>query len=189
MANLLQLLEESGAILKGHFRLSSGRHSDTYFEKFRALEQPGVISEVATKITEKFSDSGVELIAGPTTGGILIAFEVARQMGLPALYIERENGERVLRRGASIKPNTKILVVDDVLTTGGSVFEVIHLLQRLGADVIGVAVLVDRSEHALDFKLPFYSAIKVEAKTYHPDDLPAALSAIPISEPGTRNAT
>lgn len=188
MANLLQLLEESGAILKGHFKLSSGRHSDTYFEKFRALEQPGVISEVSSEIAQKFADSGAELIAGPTTGGILIAFEVARQMGLPALYVERENGERVLRRGAIVNPGIKVLVVDDVLTTGGSVFEVIKLLQGLGANVVGVAVLVDRSEHPLDFKAPFFAAVKVEAKSYLPDELPAELSKIPLTEHGTRNA-
>ncbi len=188
MANLLDLLEKSGAILKGHFKLSSGRHSDTYFEKFRALEQPKVISEVASEIAQRFSGQQIDLVAGPTTGGILIAFEVARQLNLPAIYIERENGERVLRRGASIKKGTKVLVVDDVLTTGGSLYEVIHLLQKNEANIVGVAVLVDRSEHALDFKVPFFSAVKVEAKSYPPDELPDFLKNVPVTQPGTRNA-
>lgn len=188
MAEILQVLEASGAILKGHFRLSSGRHSDTYFEKFRALEQPDVISRAAESIANHFVGAGAQAVAGPTTGGILIAFEVARQMKLSALYIERESGERVLRRGAVVAPGTKVLVVDDVLTTGGSIFEVISLLKKSGAEIVGVGALVDRSEHPLDFGAEFFAAAKVAATSYPADAVPDWLDAIPLSEPGTRNA-
>lgn len=185
--DLLKLLEDSGAILKGHFKLTSGRHSDTYFEKFRVLERPDVIAAVAETIAERFKDSGAEVVVGPTTGGIIIAFEVARQMKLKSLYVEREDGRRVLRRGAEIAPGTKALVVDDVLTTGGSVCEVISLLKNKGAEIVGVAVLVDRSESQIDFGAPYFAGVKFEAKSYAPDELPDSLKAIPIYQPGSRS--
>ncbi len=187
MADLIRAMEEAGAILRGHFVLSSGRHSDVYFEKFRVLEQPTLLSEVCSEIASRFADSGAEIVAGPTTGGILIAFEVARQMGLRALYIEREEGKRVLRRGARIAPGARVLVVDDVLTTGLSVREVLEVLQGAGADVVGVGVLVDRSECPQDFGVPLYAAARVEAKSYAPDEVPDWLAEVPIREPGSRN--
>ncbi len=187
MVNLKALLEETGAILKGHFKLTSGRHSDTYFEKFRVLERPDVIEAVAKTIADRFRESGAQVVVGPTTGGIIIAFEVARQMGLGSLYVEREDGKRILRRGADIAPGTKVLVVDDVLTTGGSVCEVIALLRGKGAEIVGVAVLVDRSESVIDFGAPYFAGVKVDAKSFAPDDVPESLRAIPIHQPGTRN--
>lgn len=184
MVDLLKLLEESGAILKGHFMLTSGRHSDTYFEKFRILERPDVVEAVARTIAERFRDSGAEVVVGPTTGGIIIAFEVARQMNLKSLYVEREDGRRVLRRGAEIKSGTKALVVDDVLTTGGSVCEVIGLLKNCGAEIVGVAVLVDRSENPIEFGAPFFASVKVEAKSYAPEEVPDSLAAVPLQQRG-----
>ncbi|MCH8274310.1 MAG: orotate phosphoribosyltransferase [Armatimonadetes bacterium] len=186
MDDLPDILERSGAILKGHFLLSSGRHSDTYFEKFRILEQPNVLSKVCAPIAERFRDSGAESVAGPTAGGVIIAFEMARQMGLRALYVERDGGGRVLRRGARVPSGSRVLVVDDVLTTGTSVLEVVDLIRSLGAEVVGVAVLVDRSEGPLDFGAPFYSAVKVQAKSYAPDEVPDWLAKIPVTEPGSR---
>lgn len=186
MADLLKLLEESGAILKGHFELTSGRHSDTYFEKFRILEKPDVLSEVCAQIANEFRGAGIELVAGPTTGGIIIAFEVARRLGTPAVYIEREDGRRVLRRGAEVAPGTKVLIVDDVFTTGTSVIEVLELTRSAGAEIIGVAVLVDRSETKVDFGVPFFAAVKVVAASYAPDEIPDWLAAIPVTKRGTR---
>lgn len=183
--DIKQQLIERGAVLKGHFLLSSGRHSDTYFEKFRLLEDPALLSDICAEIVERFSDSGAEVVVGPTTGGIIVAFEVARQMGLRALYVEREGGKRALRRGSQIFRGTKALVVDDVLTTGGSVREVVELVRSNGATVVGVGVLVDRSEDVLDFGTPLFAAAKVDAKSYAPEEVPAWLSAIPISEPGS----
>src|SRR5688572_7904879 len=116
--NLGKLLEESGAVLRGHFLLTSGRHSDVYFEKFRILEQPKILSALCQEVAEHYSGKGIELVAGPTTGGIIIAFEVARQMGLNAVYVESEGGEKTLRRNKTLPAGVKVLVVDDVLTTG-----------------------------------------------------------------------
>lgn len=186
MADLGTLLEESGAILRGHFLLSSGRHSAVYFEKFRVLERADVLSALCHEIAQHFADSGIELVAGPTTGGIIIAFEVARQLGTPALYVEREDNQRVLRRGAQVKPGTRTLVVDDVLTTGLSVSETKTLLEHHGAEVVGVGVLIDRSGGAVDFGVPLHAAHRVEAESYASDEVPAWLNEIPITKPGTR---
>lgn len=186
MADLLKLLEDSGAILKGHFLLTSGRHSDTYFEKFRVLEQPAVLSEVCGELASRFNPDDIDVVAGPTTGGIIIAFEVARRLAKPALYIEREDGKRALRRGAVLQPGARVLVVDDVFTTGTSVVEVVELLRSLGGVIVGVGVLVDRSESRPDFGAPFESAVRVSATSYAADEVPAGLAAVPISKPGTR---
>lgn len=184
--DLGRLLQESGAILKGHFVLTSGRHSDTYFEKFRVLEQPHVLSALCAEIADAFREADIQVVAGPTTGGIIIAFEVARQMGLPALYVETENGEKTLRRGATVPERARILVVDDVLTTGLSVRETIQALQDRGGHVVGVGVLIDRASEDLGFGVPLHAAYKVEAVSYAPDEVPADLAAIPIRKPGTR---
>jgi orotate phosphoribosyltransferase len=184
--DLGRLLEESGAILKGHFVLSSGRHSDTYFEKFRILEQPQVLSALCAEIAGAFRDAGIQIVAGPTTGGIIIAFEVARQMGLPALYVETENGAKTLRRGATVPKGARILVVDDVLTTGLSVRETMQALQDRGGQVVGVGVLIDRTTQDPGFGVPLHAAYKVEAVSYAPTEVPPDLAAIPICKPGTR---
>ncbi len=186
--DLGQLLETSGAILKGHFLLTSGRHSDIYFEKFRILEQPHVLSALCAEIAAHFKDMGVELVAGPTTGGIIIAFEVARQMGLPAVYIESENGLKTLRRNKTIPNGARTLIVDDVLTTGTSLFESRTAIELAGGSVLGYGVLIDRSTPATDFKLPLFGAYKVEAQSYANEDVPDWLNSIPITKPGTRSA-
>lgn len=185
--DLASLLESSGAVLRGHFLLTSGRHSNVYFEKFRVLEQPHVLSALCAEIASHFS--GVEkpdLVAGPTTGGIIIAFEVARQMGLPALYIESENGQKKLRRGAQVPPGSRVLIVDDVLTTGTSVREVIEVVRQAGGTPSGVGVLIDRAETPPDFGAPLFAAHKVQAHSFSADQVPAWLEAIPITKPGTR---
>ncbi|MEQ1821552.1 MAG: orotate phosphoribosyltransferase [Fimbriimonadaceae bacterium] len=183
--DLQKVLEESGAILRGHFLLTSGRHSDTYFEKFRVLEQPDVLSRLCTKLASGFPD-GVDIVVGPTTGGIIVAFEVARQMGLPALYVESEDGQRKLRRGGTISKGSRFLVVDDVYTTGRSIREVISLLTEMGAVLAGVGVLIDRSVHAIDWGAPLIAAHRVSATSYAANELPDWLAAIPLTKPGTR---
>lgn len=185
--DLQTLLEESGAILHGHFLLTSGRHSDVYFEKFRVLEQPKVLTALCSEIADRFAGQGVDMVAGPTTGGIIIAFEVARQMGLPAVYVESENGRKTLRRGACIPRRSKVLIVDDVLTTGKSVFEVIEVVKNAGGEPAGVALLIDRSETAIDFGCPSFAAHKVSAKSFAPDEVPEWLNQIPVVKPGTRS--
>ena len=179
------LLEQSGAVLLRHFLLTSGRHSAVYFEKFRVLEQPSVLSALCGWIARAF-EGQVDVVAGPTTGGIIIAFEVARQMGLPALYVESVDGVRALRRGAAFAPGARVLVVDDVLTTGRSVREVIEVVSAAGCVAAGVGVLIDRAEAPLDFGCPLVAAHRVEAESFAPDAVPDWLQALPIAKPGTR---
>ncbi|MCH8977786.1 MAG: orotate phosphoribosyltransferase [Armatimonadetes bacterium] len=180
------LLEESGAVLHGHFLLSSGRHSDVYVEKFRILTQPQVLSALCQEVAQHFAGEQVDLVAGPTTGGIIIAFEVARQMGVPAVYVETEDGDKTLRRGQTIAAGARVLVVDDVLTTGLSVNETISAVIRFGGEVVGVGVLIDRAQEGRDFGCPMFSSHRVEAESWAADDVPDWLAEIEITKPGTR---
>ncbi len=185
MVDLGPLLEESGAILHGHFLLTSGRHSAVYFEKFRILERPAVLSKLCEGVAQHFVGK-VDLVAGPLTGGIIIAFEVARQMGLPSIYVETEDGHKVLRRGAQVKRGARVLVVDDVLTTGLSVRETKLAITRAGGVVAGVGILIDRSGDDVHFGCEHFSSYKVAAESFPPDDVPAWLSEIPVTKPGSR---
>src|SRR5258708_35550319 len=138
--------ESGGAFLRGHFVYTSGRHGADFLEKFRILEDPRATTELAGMITERFRSMKPELVAGPTTGGIILAFEVARQLSVDAVYVERgESGGRVLRRGFEISPEARVLVVDDVVTTGGSLVETQACIANAGAVVIGIGVLADRT--------------------------------------------
>lgn len=185
--DLGEILERSGAILHGHFLLTSGRHSPIYFEKFRVLEQPEILSALCAELVEKLQGISIDVVAGPTTGGIIIAFEVARQMGLPALYIESENGERKLRRNASLKPGTRVLIVDDVLTTGKSLREVAICVENHGASVAHFGVLIDRSEGDLELNAPLARSYRVDAQSYPADGVPDWLVKIPVTKPGSRH--
>lgn len=183
--DLAQLLRESNAVLTGHFVLSSGRHSAVYIEKFRVLEEPPVLSALCAELATKCKDLGAEFVAGPLTGGIIIAFEVARQMGLPARYIENENGLKTFRRQATLPPGAKVLVVDDVLTTGLSLQESREAVERASGSVVGFAVLIDRSQNH-DLSAPLFSGYRVSAESYAEDKIPDWLAAIPVTKPGTR---
>lgn len=181
------LLESSGAILRGHFILTSGRHSDVYFEKFRVLERPDVLSALCNEIATHYSGKKLDCVAGPTTGGIIIAFEVARIMGIAAVYVETENGEKTLRRGKTLEAGTNVLVVDDVLTTGRSLFETRDAITKAGGQIGGYGVLINRAQGDLRLGAPLFSAFTVEAVSYAPDDLPEHLTGIPAIKPGTRS--
>lgn len=185
--NLKAVIEACGAVLYGHFRLTSGRHSDTYIEKFRVLERPEVLATVCQAIADHFRSAKPNVVAGPSTGGMIVAYEVARQLGLHAIYVETDaNGQRLLRRNGKIDPGSRVLLVDDVLTTGLSLREVQPVIAGEGAELIGVGVLIDRSEGELDFGCELYAASRFEAKTYAEDEVPPDLAAVPIKAPGTR---
>jgi orotate phosphoribosyltransferase len=183
--DLEKLLEQSGAVLRGHFVLTSGRHSDVYFEKFRLLEQPAVLSELCSRIVSHFRDS-FDVVAGPTTGGVIMAFEVARQAGVRSLYVETEDGAKKVRRGGKVAPGARVLVVDDVLTTGLSVKETAAAVQAVGGKTVGFGVLIDRSESAVDLPARLFAAYRMKARSYPPDAVPGWLAEIPVTKPGTR---
>lgn len=184
--DLQALLESSGAILRGHFILTSGRRSEVYFEKFRILERPDVLSALCEAIADIYRDQGIEAVAGPTTGGIVIAFEVARHLGLPAIYIETEAGKKTLRRGKTVPSGQRVLIVDDVLTTGTSLIESRTAIEEAGGEVVGFGVLIDRSSSDLGLGVPLHSAYRVEAVSYAEDEVPEWLAKIPPVKPGTR---
>ncbi len=176
--------ESAGAFLRGHFVYTSGRHGADYLEKFRILEDPKATTELAAMIAERFRPLRPELVAGPTTGGIILAYEVARQLGVDAVYVERgEHGGRVLRRGFEIPPGTRVLVVDDVVTTGGSVSETEGCIGNTGGVVIGIGVLADRTAGRAASDVPFFACLTVDFPSYLPDACPLCASGIPIAPP------
>jgi len=185
MDNAEEIFEKSGAILKGHFLLASGLHSPVYWEKFRVLQFPRFTEQLCGMIASHFRGQGVQIVAGPTTGGVILAHEVARQLGIQSIFAEKEGDERTFRRGFSIDPGATVLVVDDVLTTGGSVYEVIAAVEKIGGRVIGVGVLVDRSQQKIDFGVPLFSCHRAETITYQPEECPLCTEKIPLVKPGT----
>ena len=186
--DILAVMRASGALKEGHFLLSSGRHSDRYVEKFDLLRQPEATSQVCTLIADRFRDRGVDVVAGPTTGGVILAFEVARQLGVAAAYAERASGSgtaREFRRGTRFAQGARILVVDDILTTGGSVRETLQALNRQPVEVVGVAVLVDRSSEGIDLGVPLHSLATMDIATWEPETCPLCARGIPLTRPGT----
>jgi orotate phosphoribosyltransferase len=176
--------ESAGAFLRGHFVYASGRHGADYLEKFRILESPRATSELAGMIAERFRSTKPELVAGPTTGGIILAFEVARQLSVDAVYVERgEPGGRVLRRGFEISPDSRVLVVDDVVTTGGSLVETQACIANAGGLVIGIGVLADRTAGRVPTEVPFYACLTVDFPSYTPEACPLCASGIPVAPP------
>jgi orotate phosphoribosyltransferase len=176
--------DAAGAFLKGHFAYTSGRHGADYLEKFRILEDPKATVALAGMIAERFRASDAGLVAGPTTGGIILAYEVARQMGLKAVYVERgDAGGRALRRGFEISPGTRVLVVDDVVTTGGSLKETISCLEQAGGKVMGVAVLADRTAGRAAGDIPFFACLTVDFPSYAAEECPLCRAGVPVSAP------
>ena len=186
--DVLALFSETGALLRGHFVLTSGRHGDTYFEKFDVLRYPQHVESLCALIAQKVRDAGVvvDVVLGPTTLGIVMAYEVAKQLGATAAYGEKgPNGDRFLRRPSHLRAGDRVLVVDDVLTTGGSIRECTQLVDSVEATLVGVGVLVDRTGGTADFGVPLVSALSLDVQSWAPDDVPDSLAAIPISRPGS----
>jgi orotate phosphoribosyltransferase len=176
-----RLLRDAGALLDGHFKLASGNHSPVYAEKFRLLEQPSQTEALCRMIAEWAKPLGPELVAGPTTGGIIISYEVARLLGIRGIFAEQANGGgRAFRRGFTISPGERTLIVDDVLTTGGSVREVLDAVRDLGGDVAGVAVLIDRTGGKAHFDAPFFACLTLDLETYEPADCPLCANDVPL---------
>jgi orotate phosphoribosyltransferase len=180
-----RIFRETDALQTGHFRLSSGRHSGEYWEKFWVLQWPEKVQTLCGEIARRYRNDAIEVVLGPTTGGILLAFEVARQLGIQALYAEKESGERLLRRGLQLPPNTRTLIVDDILTSGGAVRECLDLAEKHRAAIVGAAVLVDRSGGTVDLGCRLEALLTVQAETFSPDACPLCARGIPIRAPGT----
>lgn len=182
----LEVFKESKALLEGHFLLTSGKHSAQYMQCAQVLQYPERAALLAEGLASQFKEMGVETVIGPATGGILVAHEVAKALGVRALFTERENGIMSLRRGFAIAPRERVLVVEDVITTGGSVREVLNVVQEFGAVAVGVGVLVDRSGGTVDFGLPQCSIIQLNIKAFAAQDCPLCAQGIPAIKPGSR---
>jgi orotate phosphoribosyltransferase len=182
--NVLEIFKTAGAIKEGHFLLASGLHSPVYWEKFRILQHPYLTEKLCRLIVQHFKGQKIDTVAGPTTGGIILAFETARQLGTRGIFAEKEGEVRVFRRDFEIAPGEHILIVDDILTTGSSLRETISAVAKLGGIVIGIGVLVDRSEENLDFNLPFFSCLRAATTVYSPQECPLCAAHIPLVKPG-----
>jgi orotate phosphoribosyltransferase len=181
---VLEIFKTAGAIKEGHFLLASGLHSPVYWEKFRILQHPHLTEKLCRLIAQHFKGQKIDIVAGPTTGGIILAFETARQLGTRSIFAEKEGEIRVFRRDFEIAPGERVLIVDDILTTGSSLRETISAVAKLGGIVIGIGVLVDRSEKNLDFNLPFFSCLRAPTTVYSPQECPLCAAHIPLVKPG-----
>ncbi|HEV3195353.1 MAG TPA: orotate phosphoribosyltransferase [Candidatus Cybelea sp.] len=199
--DLREALAARGALLEGHFRLSSGRHSDRFVQKFRILEDPTLLEPIGRAIAERFRALAPSVVVSAAVGGILLGYEVARNLGVKAIFVEKENGVAVLRRGFSVSAADRVLVVEDVLTTGLSVREVIELVRRTGAQIAGVGVIVNRGEadftavlsersesKGQDDKVPVYALLDLPLHSYAQAECPQCRAGEPIRDPGSRRA-
>lgn len=188
---LLTLFQQLGVVAKGHFVLSSGQHSDEYWEKFRLLEWPRVTEQLCREIAERYRERALSAVIGPTTGGALLAQEVARQLDTRCLLAESvSNGGRELRRGFKLNAFAPVLIVDDVLTTGLSLRETVSAIEPYQPDIVGIEVLIDRSGGTVpkQFTFPCRALLSVTAQTYSPADCPICAVGVPLVKPGTRAA-
>lgn len=179
---------DSGALLNGHFKLTSGRHSNQYMQCAQVLKYPEYTEQLAHHIAEHFVNDNIELVVGPAMGGIIVAYEVARQLKVPGVFTERQDSTMTLRRNFEIKPNTRVLVVEDVVTTGGSVKEVIDVVRESGGIVAGVGVLVDRSNGSVDFGVKQVAVLTMNVESWEPEECPLCKEGkMPAVKPGSRS--
>ena len=185
MTDTEEIFQKSGALLKGHFQLTSGLHSPIYWEKFRVLQYPAYTEQLCKMISDHFRPEDIQVVAGPTTGGIVLAYEVARQLGLRGIFAEKTGeDERAFRRGFGIGPGDRVLIVDDILTTGSSVRQVVSAVEKQGGKLLGIGVLVDRSKEGIDFGVPLFSCLRSITEAYKPEGCPLCQAKIPLVKPG-----
>lgn len=182
----LQLFRESGALLEGHFVLRSGLHSRQFFQCALALQQMPVVERLGAALADRVRTIQPVTVVAPAMGGLVIGQEVARQLGCRFIFVEKEDGRLVLRRGFKIAPDERILIVEDVVTKGGRVQETLDIVRQQGGDPAAVAILVDRSNGAVDLGVPLHSLIRLQVETFPPDQLPPDLAATPAVKPGSK---
>lgn len=184
---VLTVFREAGVLLEGHFLLTSGRHSGKYLQCARIFRHPKYSEELCAALAEQYANEGVQVVIGPAMGAVQMAYEVSRALKCENFFTERENGAMALRRGFEVTPGMKVLVVEDVVTTGGSVREVIELVKAAGGDVVGVGSIVDRTGGKIDFGVPYKAVISMDVASYEPDDCPLCKAGAPAPyKPGSR---
>jgi len=185
---VMKKFEEAGAIQKGHFKLTSGVHSDIYIQCAQVMQHPEFMHNLCSELGKKFRGNDIDVIVGPAIGGIIMAHIMARVLGpwVRAIFTERENGKMTLRRSFEIKEGEKVLVVEDVTTTGSSVREVIDIVKSRQGKVVGVGVLIDRSGGEVDFEIKTEKLLTLDIKTYLPEECPLCKKGVPVVKPGSR---
>jgi len=185
---IMRRFEEAGAIQKGHFKLTSGVHSDAYIQCAQVMQYPDFIHNLCSELGKKFKGEDIDVIVGPAIGAIIMAHVMAMVLGpwVRAIFTERENGKMTLRRSFEIKKGEKVLVVEDITTTGSSAREVIDIVKSRQAEVVGVGALIDRSGGQVDFGIRYEKLLTIKMNTYEPDNCPLCKKEIPITKPGSR---
>ena len=183
---VLDIYKKTGALLSGHFMLSSGLHSEQYLQSALVLQQPEIATELCAALAENFKDATIEVVIAPALGGVFVSHETARALGVRAIFAERVNGELTLRRGFTIKPGERVLVVEDVITTGKSTKETITVVRNAGGVVIAAAALIDRSGGKADIGVPYKSLVTLTVPAYTPETCPLCKAGSKPVKPGSR---
>ena len=185
-AEMERIFKQTGLMLEGHFLLTSGRHSNRYMQCAKLFQYPEYSEMICKDLADRFAGQKIDMVVGPAVGGIIMSYEMARQFKVPNIFAERENGAMTLRRGFSIPEGAKVLVVEDVVTTGGSVREVMDIVAEAKAEVVGVCVVVDRSGGKIYFGVPFEAAYETEIQSYEPSQCALCEQGLELVKPGSR---
>jgi orotate phosphoribosyltransferase len=183
---VIETLKSCGSLLDGHFLLTSGKHSDRYCQCARLLQYPDKAAEVLALVAEQVKHLGATVIVGPAMGGVIVAYELARQLGLPGVFTERVDGEMTLRRGFELTGNDRVLISEDVVTTGKSTLETVKAIESCGARVLGLCCIADRRAPGVEVPFPLYAATTLNVQTFEADDCPLCKQNIPVVKPGSR---
>ncbi|HUT85513.1 MAG TPA: orotate phosphoribosyltransferase [Elusimicrobiales bacterium] len=183
---ILEIFKRSGALLEGHFKLSSGLHSGKYLQCALVLKNPPTAEELCKELAGKFKGTDIDVVVGPALGGVVLSYELARQVGVPSLFTERDSeGIMKLRRGFQIKKGAKVLLCEDILTTGKSINEARKVVEEAEGVVVGMCCLINRSDK-VDFDVKFETLATIQIPTYNPDECPLCKKGIPVEKPGSR---
>lgn len=183
---VMEMFKKRGAFLSGHFRLTSGLHSGHYLQCALVLQYPKDAAKLGEAIAAKFRKYGIAVVAGPAMGGVIIAYEVARSLGVRCIFGEREEGKMKLRRGFQVKDGEKVLLIEDVVTTGGSIKELAEIIKTAGGEIAGVGAIIDRSGGRTDFGVKFENLMTLNIETFEEGDCPLCKEKIPVVKPGSR---
>ena len=184
---IIEIFELTGALLNGHFVLTSGRHSSTYFQCAKVLQYPEYLNLFSIMISDKFRSMKPDVVISPAIGGIVLGTAVGTELDVRTIFAERKKEKMVVRRGFEIKPNEKVLIIEDVITTGGSVSEVMDLVEKSGGNLIGVGVLVDRSKGTVHLHNNQFSIVRMDATSFPENEIPQELADLPVQKPGSRS--
>lgn len=183
-AEVIQSFKDVGALLEGHFVYASGRHGRQFLQAARVLQYPEHTEKLCAAMADQFRDDNIQLVVGPATGGIILAYETARSLGCRGVFAEKEpDGGMAVKRGFAVREGTRVLVVEDIITTGGSVLKTIQHLEGRGVDIVGISALIDRSGGKADFKYPYRPVARLNMESWAPDEVPAELAQVPVMEP------